>query len=56
MNNSDLISYSGLERNSLTYHTKKLVNMGLIEKMMDGRNASWHVTETGKKVLKRILR
>ncbi len=52
--NSELIDYTGLEKNSLSYHTRKLVEMKLIERDIRGKKTAWTATETGKKVLKRI--
>lgn len=54
LRNSDLLSYTRLEKNSLTYHTKKLIDLKLIVKTIQGRKVYWKLTETGKIVLKRM--
>ena len=56
MSNNKLVELSGLEINSVTYHTKRMVKLGLIMKSVEGRNTDWYLTNTGKRVLKKILK
>ena len=55
MPNSELMRLTGLKRNSLTNHTSKLCELNLIRREPVGKCVTWQLTDSGKKVLKRIV-